>query len=158
MPSGKQPQKKPVKKTVRIRIITTRLPQQLVDEIDIIAKAEKSTRSNILHKAIEAFAFNYNTDQLDQRQLQLEKRMKIMENGLRALMVKSVRASGQALYFATLPYVMGPPKGALKSTAFQQLYDTSAKFALQFLQTKATGTSPTAGIDPLQKSIEQQSD
>ena len=113
-------------------------PSQLED-IDAIAQAEKMTRSEVIRKAIEAFTVNYKTDRLDQRQIQLEKKMQAMEKGMRALLVKSIRLNGQVLYFATLPWTQGMPKQRLNDAGFQMLYDKSADFAAQFLKSKAAG-------------------
>jgi hypothetical protein len=122
--------------------IPTALSQAQLDDIDTIAKAEGLSRSEVIRRAVEAFASNYKTDQLDQRQIQLEKRMKTMETALRALLVKSIRLNGQVLYFAVLPYTHGLPKQKLSAKGFQLLYEKSAHFASQFLESKATSKLP----------------
>lgn len=126
----------------KTKIIPTRLPQHLVEEVDAIAKAEQMTRAEVIRRSIEAFTFNYKTDQLDQRQLQLEKRMKAMETAMRSLLVKSIRLNGQVLYFSTLPWTQGLPKSKLSSKGFQVIYEKSAAFATQFLKSKAAGKLP----------------
>lgn len=122
--------------------IPTALLPSAVEDIDAIAKAEKLTRSEVIRKAVEAFAFNYKTDNLDQRQLQLEKRMKAMETAMRALLVKSIRLNGQVLYFACLPWTQGFPKQRLSDKGFQVIYEKSGAFAAQFLKSKAAGKVP----------------
>ncbi len=139
---NKTPAKEAKPKERRYKNIPTGLAQSHIDDIDAIAKAENMTRSEIVRRAIEAFAFNYKTDQLDQRQLQLEKQMKAMESGLRALLVKSIRLNGQVLYFTSLAWSVGPSKGRLNDKAFQKLYEKSANFAASFLKSKATGKVP----------------
>ena len=122
--------------------IPTALLQSHIDDLDAIAKAEEMTRSEVVRRAIESFAVNYKTDQLDQRQIQLEKQMKAMEKAVRALLVKSIRLNGQVLYFATLPWTQGVPKSRLNEKAFQDLYEKSAAFSAQFLKSKAAGLLP----------------
>jgi len=119
--------------------IPTILSKAQVEDLDAIAKAEKMTRSELIRRAIDAFVFNYKTDQLDQRQLQLEKRMKAMESAMRTLLVKAIRLNGQVLYFVTLPWTMGFPKQRINDEGFKMLYEKSAMFAAQFLKSKATG-------------------
>lgn len=138
----KQPSSKEKAKPKKTKIIPTRLQQSLVEEIDAIAKAEQITRADVIRRSVEAFAFNYKSDQLDQRQLQLEKRMKTMESAMRTLLVKAIRLNGQVLYFTCLPWNQGFPKQRLKQEAFQMLYEKSASFAAQFLKSKATGLTP----------------
>ncbi len=75
----KKPAKTDSKPKVKNKIIPTRLPSDLLEEIDVIAKTEKMTRAEVLRRSAEAFVFNYKNDQLDQRQLKLEKRMQTME-------------------------------------------------------------------------------
>ncbi len=113
-------------------------PSQL-EEIDAIAKVENMTRSEIIRRAVEAFAFNYRTDNLDQRQLQLEKRMKVMEGAMRTLLVKAIRLNGQVLYLTMLPWTHGFPKQRINDEGIKMLYEKSAMFAAQFLRSKATG-------------------
>jgi len=122
-------------------IPTALLPSQ-VEDVDAIARAENLTRSEVIRRAVEAFAFNYKNDQLDQRQLQLEKRMKSMESAMRSLLVKSIRLNGQVLYFACLPWTQGFPKQRLNDKGFQMLYEKSGAFAAQFLKSKAAGKLP----------------
>lgn len=122
--------------------IPAALSQKQLDDIDEIAKKEKMTRSEIIRRAVEAFTFNYKTDVLDQRQLEMEKKMKKMEDRFAGLLTKSIRISGQSLYFATLPYTKGLPKQRLNAAAFQDLYDKSGAFAAQFLDSTAAGKVP----------------
>ncbi len=140
------PPKKPAEKAknprIRNKIIPTRLPENLVQELDEIAKNEKLTRADLLRRAAEAFVFNYKNDQLDQRQLKLEKRMQTMESALRSLMVKSIRLNGQIFYFSTLPWTQGFPKQRLNKKGFDMLYEKSAAWAAQYLKSKATGQLP----------------
>jgi hypothetical protein len=144
MPAGakKQPSTNEKAKPRKTKIIPTRLPQSLVEEIDAIAKAEQVTRADVIRRSVEAFAFNYKSDQLDQRQLQLEKRMKTMESALRTLLVKSIRLNGQVLYFTCLPWTQGFPKQRINDAGFKMLYEKSGAFAAQFLKSKATGLTP----------------
>jgi len=130
---GRVPKYKPV---------PSRLSQANVDDIDAIAKAENMTRSEVIRRAIEAFIFNYKTDQLDQRQVQLEKRMKTMESAMRTLLVKAIRLNGQVLYFTCLPWTQGFPKQRINDKGFKMLYEKSGAFAAQFLKSKTTGMSP----------------
>lgn len=123
--------------------IPTALLPSHIEDIDTIAKAENMTRSEVVRRAIEAFAFNYKTDQLDQRQLQIEKTLKKEMKDIRAMLAKATRLSGQALYFATLPYCQGIPKQRLAAPAFNSMYDKSAAWAGQFLQSTAAGQIPT---------------
>lgn len=150
MPSKKTPSKtklqpkqtKPKDKTAKYRNIPTALAQSHIDDLDAIAKAEEMTRSEVVRRAIEHFVANYKADTLDQRQTQLEKQMKTMESAMRALLVKAIRLNGQVLYFTTLPYTTGTPKQKLSDKGFQALYEKSAHFASQFLQSKASGKAP----------------
>jgi hypothetical protein len=102
-----------------------------VSELDEIARAENITRAELLRKAPEAFVSNYKNDQLDERQLKVDKRLHTMEKQIRALLVKAIRINGQNLYFATLPYTMGTPKHRLNDKGFQMLWriTTSTIFA-----------------------------
>lgn len=122
--------------------IPTALSPSQIEDVDVIAKAENMTRSEVIRRAVEAFAFNYKTDQLDQRQVQLEKRMKAMETAMRSLLVKSIRLNGQVLYFTCLPWTQGFPKQKLNDKGFKMLYDQSGAFAAQFLKSKAAGKLP----------------
>ena len=140
-PSKKEPSAKDKEKSRKLKVIPTRLPQHLVEEVAAIAKAEQMSRAAVIRRSVEAFAFNYKTDQLDQRQLQLEKRMKTMESAMRTLLVKSIRLNGQVLYFTCLPWTKGFPKQRINDEGFKMLYEQSGAFAAQFLKSKATGKS-----------------
>lgn len=156
MPTPKTPvQKKP--KPQKYKTVPTALSKTHIEDIDAIAKAEGISRSEVVRKAVEAYAINYKTDRLDQRQIQLEKRMKTMETALRALLVKSIRINGQLLYFATIPYTMGVPKRRLSQKGFQLLYDQSTKFAGQLLESRASGRAPKPGESTETAQPEQQS-
>lgn len=119
--------------------IPTALSPSQISEVDAIAKVENMTRSEIIRRSVDAFVFNYKTDRLDQRQLQLERRMKVMESAIRTLLVKAIRLNGQVLYFVTFPWTMGFPKQRINDEGFKMLYEKSAMFAAQFLKSKATG-------------------
>lgn len=140
--SPKKPATNAQPKAKKYHNIPAALSSSTVEDIDAIAKAENMSRSEVIRKAVEAFAFNYKTDQLDQRQIQLEKRMKVMESAMRTLLVKSIRLNGQVLYFACLPWTQGFPKQRLNDKGFQILYEKSGDFAAQFLKSKAAGKTP----------------
>lgn len=139
---AKKPAKNEQKPKIKNKIIPTRLPESLLQEIDEIAKAENMTRAEVLRRSAEAFVFNYKNDQLDQRQLKLEKRMQTMETALRALLVKSIRLNGQVFYFSTLPWTQGFPKQRLNKKGFDILYEKSAAWAAQYLKSKAASQLP----------------
>jgi hypothetical protein len=140
-PPSKDTKAKP--KPPKYKNIPTGLAQSHIDDLDAIAKTENLTRSEVVRRAVEEFVANYNADKLDARQSQLEKRMKTMETALRALLVKSIRLNGQVLYFTVLPYTHGIPKQRLSAKGFQTLYEKSAYFAGQFLQSKAASKIPS---------------
>jgi len=120
----------------KYRAIPSALLPSQIEDLDAIARAEKMTRSELVRRAIETFAFNYKTDQLDQRQLQLEKRMKDMESEMRTLLVKAIQLNGQVLYFACLPWTQILPEPEINDQGFKVLYEKSSAFAAQFLNQK----------------------
>lgn len=141
-------------KSTKYKNIPTALAQSHIDDLDAIAKAEDMTRSEVVRRAIEHFVANYKADNLDERQSELVKEMKVMENAMRALLVKAIRLNGQVLYFSTLPYTHGTPKQKLSEKGFQTLYEKSASFAGQFLKSKAAGKGP---VEPPEETTQETS-
>jgi hypothetical protein len=139
MPPKKTPEN-PASK-LKYKTVPAALRQVHLDDLDEIGKAEDMSRSELIRRAVEAFIFNYKTDNLDQKQIRLEKRMDEMNAGLRNLVAKAIKVNAQVLYFQTLPYLQGMPKQRLTPKAFQTIFDKSAQFGTQVLATK-TGKLP----------------
>jgi Arc/MetJ-type ribon-helix-helix transcriptional regulator len=148
---------KPKPKT-KYKNIPAALSQAHIDDIDAIAKAENMSRSEVIRRAVEAFAHNYQTDQLDQRQLKLEKKMQTMEDHLASLLAKNAILSAQALYFSCLPYSKGTPKAKLTPEAFQALVNESGFFAKEQLQPKGKGKKNKAALLQADESSSDQTD
>ncbi len=126
-------------KAERNKHIPVVLPQSVVDDIDVIVKAEGTTRSELIRQAVKDFNFNYANNQLDQRQLKLEKQMKDLERGMRGLLTKSIRINGQVLWYLTTIWTHGVP-GLPINTVPQELFDDmwkdSRQFASELLRTR----------------------
>jgi hypothetical protein len=120
----------------KLQTMTATLTKPQIDEIEAIAQAEGLTKAEVLRKAVDVFLFHYKTDQLDQRQLAIEKRMKEMDRSLRTLLAKSIRVDGQILWFLTAIWTHGLPARKVTPQFFQSMWDSSRQFASQLLKTR----------------------
>ena len=113
----------PIKKTVATRLTATEIAA-----LEGIAKQQKSTLSDVLRDAAQQFISNAEITEADKRQTKLERRIMLENDRLRSLLVKSIRCSGQILYFVTQPILAGGlPKKPLHPRRFQQHWEVSQK-------------------------------
>lgn len=139
MPTQKPKKPSSLKKSKANKNIPVALPPEVAEELDVIAKTENTTRSALIRQAVRDFNFNYRNDQLDQRQLKLEKQMKEMERSMRGLQVKQIRISGQILWFLTTIWTHGVPGLPIKTVpqeTFNSMWENSRMFGNELLRTK----------------------
>jgi predicted DNA-binding protein len=144
-------------KTEKYLSIPSALTKTQVESLDEIAKEEGTTRSEIIRQAIQTYIDTHQTEKFDRRESKLERRIQHMEDGLRSLLVKSIRLQGQSLYYQTLPYTMGGlPQRPVDQKTFNLHWYKSSAFSNQFLKAKTdqlpaaadqTETTSAAGND-----------
>lgn len=122
--------------------VPTALPKQLIQELDVIAKELKKSKSELIREAVKHYIQTFNGQVQEEREDQLTRELKRLEKDLRALAVKNIRISAQTMFFASLPFQLGPPRNALTTAAYYELYKKSRAFAAEVL--KAGGAAVLA--------------
>lgn len=139
MPAQKSKKPSSLKKSKANKNIPVVLPPEVAEELDVIAKTENTTRSELIRQAVRDFNFNYRNNQLDQRQLKLEKQLKELEKSMRGLQTKEIRISGQILWFLTTIWthgVPGLPIQRVSQETFNTMWIDSRQFGNELLRTK----------------------
>lgn len=124
-----------------------RLQPDKIKRLNEIAKAEGTNRSDVCRIAIEKFIDDYTNDQFAEQESKLERRLARMEDSIRKLLVKDIRASAQCLFYLGLFFSKGIPKAALKQEALTNYWEQSRHFAVQYLRSKLDDTLPEAPAD-----------
>src|SRR6516162_9070190 len=121
----------PIRKYLNIPTGLTREQLACVDEI---AAREQRTRSQVIRDAVQRLLVDRMQTLYEQREDALVREIQRIEKGLRGLVVKGVRLNAQALYFASLPFHLGPPRGALTKESYLTQYQRSLGFAAMVLK------------------------
>jgi len=116
--------------------VPTGLTREQILHLDEIAKLENKSRSQVIREAVQLLLLNRQRDSYDARESALVREIQRVEKGLRTLIVKGVRVNAQALYFASLPFQLGPPKAALTKQSYLYHYERSLGFASMVLKDK----------------------
>lgn len=87
--------------------------QRQLDGLDEIAKADKKTRSEVIRDAVDYYLSHVNEGKWEAREGELARALNRIEDRLSKLLLKNIRINGQTLYWTTLPYITGLPKGRL---------------------------------------------
>lgn len=129
--ANRKPQTNAIRKYIPIPIGLTRAQLACVDEL---AAKENCSRSEIIRDAVQKLVVDRVQTLYEQREDVLIREIQRIEKGLRALTVKSVRLNAQALYFASLPFHLGPPRAALSKESYMHQYERSLGFAAMVLK------------------------
>jgi hypothetical protein len=132
--NGSTDNPKVAKLAAKYDTVPAALTKQQVQGLDEIAKQLKKSKSELIREAVNHYILAFKGEQLEDREAHLTREMKRLEKGLRALLVKNVRISAQTLFFSSLQFELGPPKGALTERAYQELYKKSRAFAAEVLR------------------------
>ena len=114
--------------------VPTGLTQEQIVRLDEIAKIENKSRSEVIREAVQDLLLSRQQDSYEARESALVREILRMEKGLRTLIVKGVRVNAQALYFASLPFQLGPPRAALTKQSYLYHYERSLSFASMVLK------------------------
>jgi hypothetical protein len=126
---------KAAKNTIRRYInVPTGLTREQLACVDELAAREQCTRSEIIREAVQKLVVDKMQSLYEQREDILIRELQRVEKGLRALTVKGVRLNAQALYFASLPFHLGPPRAALSKESYMNQYEKSLGFAAMVLK------------------------
>lgn len=115
--------------------ISTALSQNERARLFNFATINKTTPSAVMRAAITYFLDAQDNEQPLETERQIERTMRRMEERLAALMVKSVRASAQTMYYAFMPLKRGNwPSKPVTQSQFDEIWSESRHFASVFLQ------------------------
>src|SRR5438045_2458187 len=104
-------------------------------------------RTDVSRFAVEFYLRNYRVAELDQRETSLERRIRAMEDHIQNLVLKSIRISGQALYFSMLPFVNGMPQQQIAEEALQNHCLRSIEYAASFMKSQSEAGRKTQRSD-----------
>ena len=124
--------------------VPTGLTQEQIVRLDEIAKIENKSRSEVIREAVQDLLLSRQQDSYEARESALVREILRMEKGLRTLIVKGVRVNAQALYFASLPFQLGPPRAALTKQSYLYHYERSLSFASMVLKDNNASRQITA--------------
>jgi hypothetical protein len=137
MPSENNPKDGPKSPQHHYLPFPIRLTKAQIEKLDELAGIKKVNRSDLAREAIQFYLENLEVEQADRLLTKVEKRLQMMDQRWRALLIKSMTLAGQNLYFSTLPYVKGGlPKQPLSQPSFDKQFAISRAFAYQFLKSK----------------------
>lgn len=120
----------------KYRNLPTNFNQRQIDGLDAIAKIEGKRRSEIIRDAIDYYLLKHGKDQIDLHESKLVEQLKRVETGLRALIVKNARMTGEVMYWSSLQWKDGPPKARLNQEGFNQHMEKAKAFSYFLLNTK----------------------
>lgn len=119
---------------LKFKCLPTNFTKKQLEGLDEIAKLEKKNRSTVIRDAIDYYLLKHGKDQLDLHESKLVEQLKRLETGLRSLIVKNARMTGEVLYWSSLHWKDGPPKARLNQEGFNQHMER-AKALSHFLLT-----------------------
>ncbi|MBX9569893.1 MAG: hypothetical protein K2X77_13430 [Candidatus Obscuribacterales bacterium] len=157
MPKKKsQPVEQPASIPAREQAIATRVSKDQAAALKHLAEIEKKTMSDVLRDAIEGHLRDRSSDVnsdfdkfRDHRLEELENKIERLGDGLRSLLVKSIRVNGQTLYFATLPLLKGGlPTKPMPQKFFDEHWERSHLMANDLLTPRKKGTIKETKSEP----------
>ncbi len=129
--------------------IPTGLTREQLACVDEIAAKENRTRSEVIRDAVQKLVVDRMQTLYEQREDLLIRELQRIEKGLRSLTVKGVRLNAQTLYFASLPFHLGPPRGALSKESYMNQYERSLGFAGMVLKSGGRPDQVDVSAEPV---------
>lgn len=110
---------------------TVPFSKEQFDALTAIAARQGTSIENLVRHSVDVFLDVYSDESIDPK---LSDPLVKMELRLLRHLVSSVQLSGQALYFSSLPYTVGPPKARLNDEGLAFHWQRSQLMALELLK------------------------
>jgi hypothetical protein len=123
----------------RFKNIPINFTHRQVEVLDELAEQRKETRSEVVRDAVRFYIENLDKADQDIRESELTREVARIEKRLSSLMIKMLRVSGQNLYWATLPWVDGPPKARINQEGFNMHWEKASAFSATILRSSRKG-------------------
>lgn len=110
------------------------LPRKQLEALKQVASAQDMTISDILRHCAEIFLDVNQEDPM--LNAALSGPLQRMEHRLLRMLAKSLQINGQALYFASLPWMAGPPQARLNDEGLAHHWSASQNMATKLIRPK----------------------
>lgn len=110
------------------------LPRKQLDALKRAASAQDMTISDLLRHCADIFLDVNQEDPM--LTASLSGPLQRMEHRLIRMLAKSLQMNGQTLYFASLPWMAGPPQARLNEEGLQHHWSASQNMAAKLIRPK----------------------
>lgn len=114
--------------------VVVTLPRKQLEALTQVASAQDMTVSDVLRHCADIFLDVNEEDPT--LTLALSGPLQRMEHRLLRMLAKSLQINGQALYFASLPWMAGPPQARLNDEGLAHHWSASQNMAAKLIRPK----------------------